>query len=136
MKKTLAIVALAALFSAACGSATEITDTSAATEPDVSSNEVTVEHIAFQPDHIEVDIGTTVAWTNRDAEVRHTVTSGKAGDKGIPGVNEGRPNKTDGIFDGELDGDGATFTFTFDEPGTYRYFCEVHPVMTGTVIVE
>ena len=101
-----------------------------------SGDEVVIEHIAFEPANIEVDAGTTITWTNRDDRVTHTVTSGRAGDKGIPGVDEGRPNEPDGIFAGELDGAGSTFSFTFDEPGTYDYFCEIHPVMTASVLVD
>ena len=101
-----------------------------------SADEVVVQHIAFAPSTIQVEAGTIVTWTNRDDQVAHTVTSGLAGDKGIPGVDEGRPNQPDGIFAGELDGAGSTFAFTFDEPGTYDYFCEIHPVMTATVLVD
>lgn len=101
-----------------------------------SPNEIVIEHIAFQPSNIEIDAGTTVTWTNRDDQVTHTVTSGAAGDKGIPGVDEGRPNEPDEIFAGEVAGAGSTFEFTFDEPGTYDYFCEVHPVMTASVLVR
>lgn len=113
-----------------------------ACSPDVSDrttssrDEVVIEHIAFQPSNIEVEAGATITWTNLDDRVAHTVTSGSAGDKGIPGVDEGRPNQPDGIFAGDLDGAGDTFEFTFEEPGTYDYFCEIHPVMTATVIVD
>jgi plastocyanin len=101
-----------------------------------SRNEVAIVHIAFQPTNIEIGAGTTITWTNLDDQVTHTVTSGAAGDKGIPGVDEGRPNEPDGIFAGELAGAGSTFAFTFDEPGTYDYFCEIHPVMTASVVVD
>ena len=101
-----------------------------------SRSEVVIEHIAFRPSNIEIEAGTTLTWTNLDDQVTHTVTSGQAGDKGIPGIDEGRPNEPDGIFAGELGGKGSTFAFTFDEPGTYDYFCEVHPVMTATVVVD
>ena len=100
------------------------------------AEEIVIEHIAFQPSTIEVEAGTSITWTNRDDQVTHTVTSGTAGDKGIPGVDEGRPNEPDGIFAGEVTGAGSTFEFTFDEPGTYDYFCEVHPVMTASVLVR
>jgi plastocyanin len=106
--------------------------TSASTE---AGRAVLVQHIAFQPSTIEVPAGTTITWMNRDEQVRHTVTSGRAGDKGIPGVDEGRPNDPDGMFAGELDGAGSTFKTTFDDAGTYAYFCEVHPVMTGSIVV-
>lgn len=108
----------------------------AVTAPSKPMARVAVEHISFQPAVIRVTAGTALTWTNRDVQVTHTITSGIAGDKGIPGVDEGRPNEPDGIFTGELDGAGSRFTFTFDDPGSFDYFCEVHPVMTASVIVD
>ena len=128
MKPRRALVALAVPLMACSPSVSD--------RPARPADEVVVEHITFQPSNIEIDPGTTITWTNRDDRVAHTVTSGTAGDKGIPGVDEGRPNEPDGIFAGELDGAGSTFAFTFDEPGTYDYFCEIHPVMTATVVVD
>ena len=79
--------------------------------------EVSVVDVAFQPVDIEVPVGTTVDWTNEDP-FAHTVTA------------------RDGAFDsGTMDG-GATFSQTFSEPGTYAYFCAIHPSMTGTVTVK
>jgi plastocyanin len=42
------------------------------------------------------------------------------------------------VFDGQLPEQGATFELTLDEPGTYPYFCEIHPGpgMTGTITVR
>lgn len=97
---------------------------------------VTVEHVAFSPATVEVDAGTKVTWTNRDADVVHTATSGTPGDKGVPGMDDGTPPQPDGVFDGEMDGAGATFSFTFDEAGTYAYFCRVHQSMTGEIVVR
>ena len=42
----------------------------------------------------------------------------------------------DGSFDSGTIGAGATFTFTFDEPGEYAYVCTIHPTMSGTITVE
>lgn len=95
-----------------------------------------IQHIAFDPSRVEITVGETVTWSNLDADVTHTVTSGRPGDKGIPGVDEGRPDKPDGMFDASLDGDGSSFEFVFESPGMYPYFCRVHPVMTGTIVVE
>lgn len=132
MKKIwiISLVAIAALSACSSDASTPTAD------KEKTSTEVTIEHIAFAPSELTVDVGSEVIWTNLDDQVTHTVTSGKAGDKGIPGVNEGRPNRPDGLFDGELGGADATFSFSFDEPGTYDYFCEVHPVMTGTIVVQ
>src|SRR5579885_1682099 len=77
----------------------------------------------FDPNVINVTPGTTVEWKNND-KVSHTVTSGSPSD-----------NQTGTIFDSSLIAAGKDFTFTFNNPGTYNYFCQVHPWMTGQVIV-
>ena len=101
-----------------------------------SAPTVTIEAIAFDPSDLEVAVGDTVTWTNRDAAVKHTVTSGRPGDKGVPGLDQVKPDKPDGVFDGSLADDGDTFEFEFTKTGTYDYFCRVHPVMTARVIVS
>ena len=84
--------------------------------------EATIKTFMYEPDPLEVAAGTTVTWTNED-DIEHTVTAGKEGSPG------------DG-FDERLDGAGTTAEVTFDEPGTYAYFCSLHAGMDGTVIVE
>lgn len=112
----------------------------AATLPSCGGSEdaatVTVEHVAFSPVTLEVDAGTEVTWTNRDAEVVHTATSGTPGDAGVPGLDDAVPAEPNGLFDGELDGANAAYSFTFDEPGRYAYFCRVHESMTGEIVVR
>jgi plastocyanin len=103
-------------------SAPEITaaDTSApdTTAPAESRVEVSIASVAFGPDEITVPLGTTVVWTNDEDAVPHTSTS------------------DDGLWNsGTLD-PGESFEFTFDEPGTFAYFCRIHPSMTATIIVE
>lgn len=88
----------------------------AALEP---ANAVTIDNFAFGPAAITVAAGTKVTWTNRDDEP-HTVVS----------ADQPRPFKS-----GALD-TGDSFSFTFDKPGTYRYFCSIHPHMTGTIVVQ
>lgn len=81
---------------------------------------------AYDPPVIRVAVGTTVTWVNRDRVV-HTVTSGRS---------DGRVGTPDGRFDsGDLE-PGDRFSVTFDEPGTFTYYCVPHPWMRGTVIVE
>ena len=96
---------------------------------------VTIEAIAYRPALIEVAVGDTLSWTNEDESVKHTVTSGKPGDRGVPGLDNAVPDKPDGLFDGELATAGDMFEFTFDDAGTFEYFCRVHPVMTARVVV-
>ena len=127
----LTAVAVSVLF-AACGGS----DSSGPSAPaDKGGQEVALEGLAFDPETITVAAGTTVTWTNEDA-VAHTVTSGTIGEQGVPGVSKGKPDRPDGLFDDELDDAGATAAFTFEEPGTYEYFCRIHGGMTGIVVVE
>jgi plastocyanin len=87
-----------------------------------AQNAVQIINMAFQPQQITVPVGTTVTWTNADTTA-HTVTAGTA-------------DAPTGEFDsGNLD-PGATFTYTFDQPGTFAYFCSIHPNMVGTVTVQ
>jgi plastocyanin len=78
---------------------------------------VVIANLAFDPSAITVPTGTTVAWTNDDA-VPHTVTS------------------TDGAFDSGIFDPGGSFSFTFNEPGSFAYICQLHPQMQGTVTAE
>ena len=87
----------------------------APTEP----NTVNINSFAFSPKELTVAVGTTVTWTNKDEEP-HTV------------VNAASPPA---FKSAALDG-GDKFSFTFSQPGTYRYFCSVHPFMTATVVVK
>ena len=77
--------------------------------------EVKIDNFAFAPQRIVVQAGTTVTWTNAD-DAPHTIVSK--------------------VFkSGALDTEDK-FSFTFTTPGTYDYFCSLHPHMTGTVVVE
>ena len=75
------------------------------------------------PAEISVSVGDTVIWSNTDIAA-HTVTSGSPTDG------------PDGIFDSSLFIAGATFEVTFDDSGSYDYFCMVHPWMQGNVQVN
>ena len=82
---------------------------------------------SFQPQNITVNAGDTVTWTvTKSIGELHSVTSG------TPGTDQGKEFDS-GIV---LKDNGQSFQFKFDKPGTYDYFCQVHPtVMTGQVIV-
>ncbi len=90
------------------------------------SNEVFMRAIAFDPPEITISAGESVTWTNKDV-VPHTATSGNPGDDDLGS-----------LFQSSLLGLGQTFTHTFNEPGEFIYFCEVHPVMMrdAKVIVQ
>jgi plastocyanin len=97
---------------------------------------IDVRNIAFKPATMKVLQGTEVTWKSFDEGVRHTATSGQPGERAVPGVQEGSDPKADGMFDGDMPDAGATFSFTFKKAGTYEYFCEVHPSMTASIVVE
>ncbi|GAA4483073.1 hypothetical protein GCM10023094_34100 [Rhodococcus olei] len=81
-----------------------------------ATNTVQITGFAFAPASITIPVGTTVTWTNSDEEP-HTVTA------------------ADGAFRSPGMGTGATYAFTFREPGTFDYICTIHPFMHGTVTV-
>lgn len=78
--------------------------------------------IFYDPADTYVTPGSTITWTNSDTAA-HTVTSGT-------------PSETDGKFDSSLFGPGKTFETVLEEKGTYQYFCQVHPWMTGSITVD
>ncbi len=122
---SLAVLALAAF--AILGMGCDDDDADGPSGPDPrGDNEVTMRNLDFSPDTLSVPSGTEVTWTNDD-EVAHTVRSG---DSGAP---------TDLLNSGNIP-PGQTYTFTFtnddDIPDTIDYFCEIHPEMTGVIIVE
>jgi plastocyanin len=71
----------------------------------------------YSPATVTVPVGTTIAWVNHDDEV-HTVFS------------------TTQAFTSPAIETDETYSSTFSKPGTYTYFCTLHPLMTGTVIVK
>jgi plastocyanin len=83
---------------------------------------VSIRTFQFAPDTLRVKVGTKVSWTNAD-EIEHTITSGTL-------------DARDGRFNGVVDKRGATYTTVLEKPGTYRYFCDRHRFMNGTVIVN
>lgn len=87
--------------------------------------------VAFKPARIEVEVGAAITWVNEDPGA-HTVTSGTVKD----GSSSVTP-EPDGVFDsGELATD-ESFEHVFDEPGTYSFYCELHPAtMRGVVDVR
>ena len=127
--RQLALAAALLLGAAACG------DTSDRAESEGGGDRtVAIRSFEFRPAQIDVEVGTTVVWSNED-DILHTATSGVAGEQGVPGVSEDTAPAPDGLFDLELGGTGATASFTFTDPGTYAYFCAIHSGMSGTVQV-
>lgn len=87
-----------------------------------ATSAVTVRLFQFRPAALTVPADRAVTWTNAD-DIEHTVTSGEAGRK-------------DGRFEARLAGKGATFVARGLAPGSYHYFCERHPAMTGDLFIE
>ena len=86
---------------------------------------------AFDPASIVVAEGTTVTWTvTKSIGEGHTVTSGTPTDATPGSIFDSGLDKIDQLKD-----NGGTYSFTFDKAGTYPYFCQVHPSMTGTITV-
>jgi amicyanin len=87
--------------------------------PAAEATQVVIDNFAYSSPTITVAPGTRVTWVNRD-DVPHTVTSSV------------KPR----AFDSKAMDTDDTFSFVFAAPGTYDYFCAVHPHMTGKVIVK
>lgn len=86
------------------------------------ANDVFIQNMAFSPASKTITVGTTIKWTNYDGYA-HTVTSGT-------------PGTTSGLFDsGNIESNG-TFSYTFNQEGTFNYFCKIHNFMRGTITVQ
>jgi plastocyanin len=85
--------------------------------PTSSAVAVKIAQLAFGPASVTVPVGGTVTWTNGDPE-SHTVTSMGKGPLNSPTLDA-----------------GGTYSYTFTTPGTYMYYCAVHPDMMGMVVV-
>lgn len=83
----------------------------------VAGPKISIENFQFSPTTVTVPVGTTVTWTNNDGEL-HTVTSSEK------------------VFASAGLDAGEAFSYTFSTPGTYTYYCTLHPHMTGTIIVK
>jgi amicyanin len=80
--------------------------------------QVKIDNFSFAPATLTVPAGTTVTWVNQD-DVPHNIVS-----------SEGKTLKSP-VMDTD-----EKFSYTFSQPGTYAYFCGIHPRMTGKVIVQ
>ncbi|HXN53391.1 MAG TPA: cupredoxin family copper-binding protein [Candidatus Acidoferrum sp.] len=105
------VVAAALLVSGSRGFAASVE------QAQTSSAEVKIDNFSFGPAALTVAAGTTVTWTNRD-DIPHTVVS------------------EDKVLKSKVLDTDEKFSFTFTKPGTYGYFCSIHPKMTGKVVVQ
>ena len=82
-----------------------------------NASEIKIDNFNFTPSTVNVPVGTQVHWTNRD-DIPHTVVS------------------EDKLFKSKALDTDDEFSFTFSKPGTYKYFCSLHPKMTATIVVH
>ena len=80
---------------------------------------VTMINFTFNPRDIVINVGDSITWTNRDFALHDTVS----GTNGVP----------NGIWNSGLFGRGRTFTFTFNTPGGYGYYCTPHWLSRGQI---
>lgn len=85
---------------------------------DATSTEVKIDNFSFAPQTLNVAAGTEITWVNHD-DIPHTVVS---------------EDKT--TFKSRALDTDEKFSFKFDKPGTYTYFCSIHPKMTAKVVVQ
>ena len=83
-----------------------------------NKNQIVIKDFHFTPQTLTVKSGEKITWINRDEEPHLVVSVEKQFKKSPP-----------------LD-TGQEFTITASAPGTYTYFCSIHPKMTGTIVVE
>lgn len=113
-----AAAALLILALGACGG-----DVGVTAPTDTAKNAVDIKIFLFRPGSLSIGVGGSVTWTQQDNTI-HTVT---AGTPAAP-----TPDRFDS---GDL-GQAQTFTRTFDEAGTFRYFCKKHTSMVAEIVVS
>jgi len=87
----------------------------------------------YDPPTIIISVGDIVTWFNDDRE-GHTVTSGQG--SGRFGWMSDDFGQADGLFDSDRFLPGDSWSYKFEEKGTFRYYCTIHPWMEGIVLVE
>ena len=109
-------LAAAAFLFVSVSSATK-TVSAPALQAQASAAEVKIDNFSFGPQTLNVAVGTTVTWVNRD-DIPHTVVS------------------NNGVFKSKVLDTDDKFSYTFSKAGDYPYFCSIHPKMTAKVVVR
>jgi plastocyanin len=91
---------------------------SVARADDAAIATVSIDNFTFTSSNLTVKAGTTVTWTNHD-DIPHSIV-----------------DKNRKLFRSKVLDTGESFSFTFSNPGSYDYFCGLHPHMTGHIVVE
>ncbi|MCU1448635.1 MAG: blue (type 1) copper domain protein, partial [Acidimicrobiales bacterium] len=102
-RKSIGLAAAVIAWAAACGVA------------GAATSSVSIQNFSFQPSNVNVSVGDTVTWTQKDAGTQHTVTSDS------------------GAFGSANLATGQTFAHTFNQAGMFAYHCNIHRSMTATV---
>ena len=114
-------ILLAGLLIAGCGAANGTRPAARSAAPDADTTResppISIDNFTFSPATVTVAVGATVTWINHD-DVPHTVTA------------------TDKQFTSKALDTDDRFSHAFTAPGTYAYYCAVHPHMTGQVVVR
>ncbi|WP_236585291.1 cupredoxin family copper-binding protein [Dyella sp. EPa41] len=118
--KALRYAAIMSMLCLCCGVAMPAVaaTTDAAPKAKAAGTQVEIRNFAFAPNTMTVAVGTRVVWTNRDEEP-HVVTSAGKQFASSPALDT-----------------SDTYAVTFTRPGTYAYYCSIHPMMVGTIIVQ
>ena len=108
---------MAALGLGVAGLGGRAANVTASAQPKPATMDVKIDNFTFGPPELTVMAGTTITWTNRD-DIPHTVVN------------------MDKVFKSKVLDTDEKFSFTFSTPGTFTYFCSIHPKMTGKVVVQ
>lgn len=100
--------------------ADQSTDSSQGSES--NAKRITISNLSFSPESVTIQSGTTVRWVNND-KVEHAIAT-------VDG--SGSPD----TFDSAKIAVGAAYTLQLNKPGTYKYYCKLHPDMKGEIIVK
>jgi plastocyanin len=99
------------------GEKEEVKQTSSSQNNQIDKNQINIDNFSFTPATLTVPVGTKVTWINHD-DVPHLITS------------------TDKRFVSPVLDTDQQFSYTFTTPGTYTYYCSIHPKMTAKIIVR
>jgi plastocyanin len=114
----LSVLLVIGVLAASCGGGTGGTTASTPSSTEGTGGaQVVAKNLAFDPATVTIQAGESVTWTNQDS-MNHTVVA------------------DNGEFESGALANGATFSFKFDQAGTYTYHCSIHPSMAGTVVVQ
>lgn len=117
MRRSVSTGALLAALLGIAGLGARAGNITASAQPKPATMDIKIDNFTFAPPELTVTAGTTIRWTNRD-DIPHTVVN------------------TDKVFKSKVLDTDETFSFTFSTPGTFTYFCSIHPKMTGKVVVQ